>query len=498
MHQILIQGKETIMNAWSKRELILVGIALFFAGGLIAGILYRAQPSALSQGADFLNESIPAHYASMRAMEHAPDFVDAADLTVHTVVHIKTFYTRKSSVYDNFFGFHDFFGFDPFPRRSYPIQASGSGVIIASDGYIVTNNHVVQEAEQIEVTLNDKRTFEATIVGRDPSTDLALLKIEVGDLPYILFGNSDNVRVGEWVLAVGNPFNLNSTVTAGIVSAKARNINILGDQGAIESFIQTDAAVNRGNSGGALVNTKGELVGINAAIASNTGAYTGYSFAIPVNIVRKVMADLKEFGEVQRAVIGASIREVDSRLAKEKGFERIRGVYVAGVSERGAAANAGIKEGDIILNVNGLNVNSNSELLEQIGRKRPGEKVDFVVERNGKERKFTVTLLNAKGNTDVVTAETVDAVSMLGAGFANATPEELERLGLTHGVKVVTLERGAMLSSGIRQGFIITSIDNKAVRSAEELTAYLKNKRGGVLVEGVYPNGMRAYYGFGL
>ncbi|MFO7723192.1 MAG: Do family serine endopeptidase [Bacteroidales bacterium] len=487
-----------MMKFRNKKELLLTGAVLMLAGGLIASAFFWATAQKQKQYVNFAEDPVPGRYAALNAMESAPDFVDAAGLTIHAVVHIKTFYTQKSSVYDNFFGFHDFFGFDPFPRRSYPIQASGSGVIISSDGYIVTNNHVVQEAEQIEVTLNDKRTFPAKIIGRDPSTDLALIKVDEKDLPYILFGNSDDVKVGEWVLAVGNPFNLTSTVTAGIVSAKARNINILGDKSAIESFIQTDAAVNRGNSGGALVNAKGELVGVNAAIASNTGAYTGYSFAIPVNIVRKVMGDLKEFGEVQRAVIGASIMEVDSKLADEKGLKRIRGVYVAGVSEKGSAAEAGLEAGDIILEVNGMKVNSRSELLEMIGRQRPGDKVKVLVDRSGKERSYNLTLLNAKGTTDVVTRESQSATSLLGGGFADATQEELKKLGLTYGVKVISLEGGKMLSSGIREGFIITSVDNQPVRSVDDLVNYLNNKRGGVLIEGVYPNGMRAYYGFGL
>ena len=486
------------MRIRMKRELILFGLITAIAGGLIASITLWTLAGKQKQHINFQQESLPAYYASMQQMENAPDFVTAAEATTPTVVHIKTFYTRKSSVYDNFFGFHDFFGFDPFQRRSYPIQASGSGVILSSDGYIVTNNHVVQEAEQIEVTLNDKRTFQAKIIGRDPTTDLALIKIEAKDLPFIMFGNSDDIKVGEWVLAVGNPFNLTSTVTAGIVSAKARNINILGDQSAIESFIQTDAAVNRGNSGGALVNSSGQLVGINAAIASNTGAYTGYSFAIPVNIVKKVMADLKEHGEVQRAMIGASIVEVDSKLAEDKGLKRIRGVYVAGVSANGAAARAGLEEGDVILEVNGIRVNSRSELLELIGRQRPGDKVQLLVERKGRERNYTLTLLNTRGNTEVVTRETQTVTSLLGGGFADASTEELQRLGLTYGVKVVSLEGGKMKSSGIREGFIITSVDNKPMRKVDDLVGYLNNKRGGVLIEGVYPNGMRAYYAFGL
>jgi serine protease Do len=486
------------MKIRNRKEMIMAGVILMMSGGLIASGVFWALAGKQKRYVNFMDEGVPAQYASLRALESAPDFVDAAEVTTHSVVHIKTFYTRKSSVYDNFFGFHDFFGFDPFPRRSYPIQASGSGVIISEDGYIVTNNHVVQEAEQIEVTLNDKRTYTAKIIGRDPSTDLALIKVEEKGLPHILFGNSDFVKVGEWVLAVGNPFNLTSTVTAGIVSAKARNINILGDQSAIESFIQTDAAVNRGNSGGALVNTKGELVGVNAAIASNTGAYTGYSFAIPVNIVRKVMADLKEFGEVQRAVIGASIAEIDSKLADEKGLKKIRGVYIAGVSTKGAAESAGLQEGDVILDVNGIKVNSKSELLEMIGRQRPGDKVKVLIDRKGKEKSMTLTLLNAKGNTDVVTRDSQSMTSLLGGGFADASEEELRKLGLSHGVKVVSLEGGKFLSSGIREGFIITTVDNKPIRTTDDLINYLNTKRGGVLIEGVYPNGMRAYYGFGL
>jgi serine protease Do len=488
----------SLMKFEMKREVLIFGLVTAVVGGLVASAAFWTLAGRHNKYINFSDEPLPAQYASLSSLQEAPDFVAAAEQTVHAVVHIKTFYMQKSSVYDNFFGFQDFFGFDPFQRRSYPVQASGSGVIVSSDGYIITNNHVVQEADQIEVTLNDKRTFQAKIIGRDPSTDLALIKIESDKLPFILFGNSDELKVGEWVLAVGNPFNLNSTVTAGIVSAKARNINILGDNSAIESFIQTDAAVNRGNSGGALVNTRGELVGVNAAIASNTGAYTGYSFAIPANIVRKVMTDLKDYGEVQRAVIGASIVEVDSKLAEEKGLSKIRGVFISGVSEKGAASQAGLETGDVILELNGMKINSKSELLEYVGRQRPGDKIRVLVDRDGKEKTYTVTLLNAKGNTDVVTKETYNTTSLLGGGFAEASPSELEKLGLTYGIKVVSLEGGKMLSSGIREGFIITAIDSKPVKTVNELVSYLDTKKGGVLIEGVYPNGMRAYYGFGL
>ncbi len=482
-----------------KRRLILFALASGFVGAIVALVVFWSVASNGKSYVSFHERPLPAHYASLQPGSAVPpsNFTVAAELTVNAVVHIKTYYQRKSSVYDDFFGFYDFFGYNPY-QRSYPVEASGSGVIISDNGYVVTNNHVVQEAEKIEVTLNDKRTYEATLIGRDPSTDLALIKIEADDLPFIIFGNSDDVHIGEWVLAVGNPFNLTSTVTAGIVSAKARNINILGDQSAIESFIQTDAAVNRGNSGGALVNTRGELVGVNAAIASNTGAYTGYSFAIPANIVKKVVNDLMEHGTIQRAYFGVSIREVDSKLAEEKGLERIKGVYIAGITDGGAAENAGIKAGDVLLKINDHDINSSSQMLETIGRHRPGDKIKVVVERNGKEIAYSVTLLNKRGGVDVVKKEEITAVSLLGAEFEEVTDEELKKIGVQYGVRVKGTGNGKLKDSGIKNGFIITAIDNNPVKSIADIERYLNNKSGGVLIEGVYPNGMRAYYAFGL
>lgn len=429
-----------------------------------------------------------------------PDFTAAASNTVHAVVHIQTEYQRKSSVYDYFFDFRDFFG-ERSPRSGpSPIIATGSGVIISPDGYIVTNNHVVTESDKVEVTLNDKRTFTASIIGTDPSTDLAVIKIDAKDLPYLVYGNSDQLQVGEWVLAVGNPFNLTSTVTAGIVSAKARNINILGspDGSAIESFIQTDAAVNRGNSGGALVNTMGELVGINAAIASGTGYYAGYSFAIPVNIVRKVVEDLKEFGTIQRGFLGVSIRELDSKLAQEEGITDIRGVYVAEVTDNGSAREAGIRTGDIIINIEGIAVNSTSELLEIIGQHRPGDKVNVAVKRNNKDLTFNVTLKNRDGNTKTVKREDVDLASLLGASFEPVSKDVKSDLGIDGGLQITSLRDGKLRNAGIRQGFIITQVDGKPVKSREELAKILNGKKGGVLIEGIYPNRTRAYYGFGM
>ncbi len=313
--------------------------------------------------------------------------------------------------------------------------------------------------------------------------------------PTLVYGNSDDLNVGEWVLAVGNPFNLTSTVTAGIVSAKARNINILGEISAIESFIQTDAVVNRGNSGGALVNTEGELVGINAAIASNTGSYTGYSFAIPVNIVKKVIEDIRNYGEIQRGYLGITFNEIDSKFAEEKGISEVKGIYVQEVMEDGAASDAGIKEGDVILSINNVQTNSKAALLEMIGTHRPGDKMNISVMRDKKIKEYEVTLKNRDGNTNVVKKDNLNG---LGATFKALSDEELKSLNITHGIKITNLENGKLSSAGIRQGFIIMYIDKEPVKTVDELKNYLDNKRGGTLFEGIYPNGQRAYYGVGM
>ena len=422
------------------------------------------------------------------------DFTVAAEHAVSAVVHVKTTYQNQSN-FQSFDPFQFFWG-QPMPQQPQQQQATGSGVILSEDGYIVTNNHVVEDANQVEVTLDDKRTYNADVIGTDPSTDLALLKINEKGLNYAVYGNSDEVKVGEWVLAVGNPFNLTSTVTAGIVSAKARNIHILPNQKfPIESFIQTDAAVNPGNSGGALVNTKGELIGINAAIASNTGSYSGYSFAIPVTIVKKVVDDLLEFGKVQRGFIGVSIKDIDAEFAKEKSIKKLDGVYVDGLTDGGAAATAGIKVGDIITKINGAVIKTSPALQEQVGRYRPGDKISVTVLRNDSEKVIDVVLKNKEGNTSMSKNEIGNA---LGATFENASDDELSKLGLTDGVKIKELHPGKLKSSGAREGFIITSIDNTLMKTTSDVLNYLKDKKGGVLIEGVYSNGMKAYYGFGL
>ncbi len=483
------------MKTTIKKILALLGIASL--GGFSGVAFYKAvEKDYYEAGFSGQNQSkvVLTNYA---APEATIDFTKAADMTVHAVVHVKTYYEQSAPVNDPFY---NFFGGNQMMQPKQ-MEASGSGVIISEDGYIITNNHVVNNADKIEVTLNDRNTYIAKIIGTDPSTDLALIKIDQNKLPYIFYGNSDDLKVGEWVLAVGNPFNLTSTVTAGIVSAKARNINILANPQnnpyAIESFIQTDAAVNPGNSGGALVNTRGELVGINSAIASNTGSYTGYSFAIPVNIVQKVAGDLLRFGEVQRGFLGVSIRDIDSKFAKEKDLKELRGVYVAGLTEGGTAAESGIEVGDVITKIDDVEVNTSPQLQEQVSRYRPGDKLNATIIRDGKEKLIALVLKNKNGNTEVVKKEKTEIITLLGANFETLTSDEKARLK-TNGIRISKLNGGILRNAGIREGFIITSIDKKPINVTEDLVNALQNKKGGVLIEGVYPNGMHAYYGFGI
>lgn len=421
------------------------------------------------------------------------DFNASAENALHSVVHIQTEFTRKSSVYDDYFSLEDFF----YNGKSRIYKASGSGVIISSDGYIVTNNHVVQQADKITIILNDKRSYQAKVIGLDPSTDLALLKVDDSDLPYLVFGNSDSLKIGEWVLAVGNPFNLTSTVTAGIVSAKARNINILGGNTAIESFIQTDAAVNPGNSGGALVDISGKLIGINAAIASRTGYYTGYSFAIPSSIVRKVVKDLKEYGKVQRAVLGVSIAEITASVAKSQGLKNLKGVLVEGIVKGLPADIEGIKTGDVIIEIDGITLNSPSELLERIGMHRPGDKIEVKYIHENKENTIEVKLTDMAGRTELKSVEATETAE-LGADFEKVNSKNLKELYISNGVQVKNIRNGVFKNAGIKENFIITRIDQKPVYSPDDIIKILKAKKGGVLIEGIYPNGVKAYYGIGL
>mgnify|MGYP006084884243 CR=1 FL=1 len=426
------------------------------------------------------------------------DFKYAANKSLNSVVHINT-ESKKRQLSQEELLFQQFYGNTGRPRTQ---KGSGSGVVISDDGFIVTNNHVVENAETIQVVLNDNREYTAKVIGTDPATDMAVLKIEETDLSPIVIGNSDEIQVGEWVLAVGNPFNLTSTVTAGIVSAKGRSINIMkGNSGKnifpIESFIQTDAAVNPGNSGGALVNSKGELVGINTAITSKTGFYSGYSFAVPVNIMKKVTTDMIKYGIVQRAFIGVSIQEMTQDLADKLDSDNTEGVFVNGVSDGGAAKIAGITEGDVIIKVNDVNIKKVPQLQEQIGRYNPGNKVNVVILRNGKEKNLSVTLRNYEGNTDLIEKPKLE--TMLSASFEKPTESELKTLGIKSGIKVKDTGKGKLNDIGIANGFIITKVDKMPIKSVDDFKSQLKKaEKEGVLIEGVYPNGMKAYYGLGM
>jgi serine protease Do len=406
------------------------------------------------------NEVKPANYSRTAP---ALDFVMAAEKSINSVVHVKTavraVYNQVQSPLNFFFG-------SPQKGQKERMQlGTGSGVIISSDGYIVTNNHVIDKAEEILVSLNSGEDYKAIVIGADPTTDIALLKIveEVSDLPYLSFSNSDNIRVGEWVLAVGNPFNLTSTVTAGIVSAKARNIGIIDERAAIESFIQTDAAVNPGNSGGALVNTRGELVGINSAISTHTGSFEGYSFAVPSNLASKVVRDLKEYGTVQRAFIGVNISDLNQRLADDLDVNVNAGVYIGGLSENGAAEEAGLEKGDIILAVNSRNISKSSELQEIIGSKRPGEKISLKVLRDNAERDFEVILRNVNGTTKRIKKEDLEFLSLLGGRFREINAQEKNSYRLKYGVKILEINNGILAEQDIPTGFIITQINQQAV-----------------------------------
>ncbi|UII27315.1 trypsin-like peptidase domain-containing protein [Fulvivirga maritima] len=410
------------------------------------------------------------------------DFIYAAQEVTTGVVHIRAIYSSGKYSLN--------------PLESYlggPSQSSGSGVIVSDDGYIVTNNHVIEDASQIEVILNDNRTYFAKVVGTDPTTDLALIKIAAESLNFVEYGDSDNVKTGEWVLAIGNPFDLNSTVTAGIVSAKARNIGILRDKNnlQIESFIQTDAAVNPGNSGGALVNLKGKLIGINTAIATPTGNYTGYSFAVPVSLVKKVIDDLLEFGAVQRALLGIRIGDMNSRIAAAENLDIFNGVYISNVNKNSAAEKAGLLPGDVIISINGTSISNVSELQEMVARNRPGNKIEVTYIRDGKKSSTQATLQNTAGNTEIIT-KTFDGV-IEGATFQNFTPQDEDPS--FKGVKIIELQEGKWKEAGIKKGFIITAIDKTTIESIEDLNRVLTNKQGGILVEGIYPDQSKGVYG---
>ena len=418
------------------------------------------------------------------------DFTKAAENSIHAVVHIQCEYSQQTNFYD------DFFGFIIPQQRARTIQTSGSGVIIKNDGYIITNNHVVQDADSIQVILNDNRTYNAKIIGTDPSADLAVIKIDAKDLPIIEFGDSDKTKIGQWVLAVGNPFNLTSTVTAGIISAKARNLNILGNkmnQNPLEFFIQTDAAVNPGNSVGALVDLDGKLIGINSAIASNTGSYAGYSFAIPSNIAKKITSDIMNHGTTQKAFLGVNIAEIDYRLAQNKGIKEVKGLYIASVLDDGAAKKSGLKEGDILTQINGKNVNSNAELNEILAQSSPGEKIKITIERDGNSSEKEITLLNEKGDVSIIKEEEKNIITSLNAQMRELTAKEKKDYNVNNGFVLEKLNNSPFARLGIKKGFIITGIDRQANISIDDIKN-LSTRKGKIVLEGFYPNDYRTFY----
>jgi Do/DeqQ family serine protease len=438
-------------------------------------------------------------------VSNVPNFVEASESSVNSVVHITTKVLRQQVMQDPFFEFFGMPGGRSGEQQKQYGQGSGSGVIISADGYIMTNNHVIEDATEIEVTLNDKTKYTAELIGTDPSTDIAVLKIKEKGLPNMVIGNSDNVKVGEWVLAVGNPFNLTSTVTAGIVSAKARSINILSDKfrgnqnvSPIESFIQTDAAVNPGNSGGALVNTKGELIGINTAIASQTGSYSGYSFAVPVNLAKKVMKDLIEYGTVQRGFIGVNIADITQELKEKESLPNIKGVYVSNAIESGAAAEAGIKTGDVITHIGSSEVNSVAKLQEEIGKRKPGDIVLVTVVNDKGTSVKSITLKNKNGSTKIVKKEELSKYNALGATFKKLSKDDKETYDVPYGVKIESINSGKLRALGIREGSVIVKFNQEKVTSPETFSKKLRNHKGGVLLEVVGKNGSHEYYGFGL
>jgi serine protease Do len=437
-------------------------------------------------------QNAKAYLTSLQTQEGQIDFTYAAEQTVHAVVHvhIKMMGAPDNPIMDWFYGDRN--------SKSREVQGYGSGVIISDDGYIITNNHVIENAESVDVTLNDKRTFTAKVVGRDPGSDIALLKIKADNLPYIKYGDSEQLRLGEWVLAVGNPFNLTSTVTAGIVSAKGRTLGLNEGDYKIESFIQTDAALNMGNSGGALVNTKGLLVGITSAILSPSGAYSGNSFAIPVTIVKKVVDDLKQYGEVQRAIIGVNIQDLQSEDAAKHDLTDLKGALITRIIPDGSAQEAGMKENDVIIKFDGQNVNTVSELQEQVGKHRPGDKATVTFLRNGKESTIPITLKNVAGNTKVVTAEMGNEEDIVfGARLESLSSDDMNSLNIDYGVKVTDINKGKFKDIGMTKGYIILSVNGKRVKTPAEVRQNTNNGTTLKSIEGILPDGTVFNYQFG-
>ncbi|MFM7682688.1 MAG: Do family serine endopeptidase [Bacteroidota bacterium] len=489
------------MNYLSYLKIFGVGIL----GGTLPLATYVVMNTSQTKLSDQVIDGnrINALPTSFSGMDPNVDFTGASENTINSVVHVTTKVVQTTFQRDIF---QEFFYGPGAGGREFKQYGSGagSGVIVSSEGYIVTNNHVIENASEIEVILNDNSKYSAKVVGADPATDIAVLKIEGTGFQPIPLGNSDDLKIGEWVLAVGNPFNLTSTVTAGIVSAKARNINLLSERSGkeivpIESFIQTDAAVNPGNSGGALVNTKGELVGINTAIASQTGSYSGYSFAVPVNLVQKVMRDLIDYGIVQRGYLGVQISDISQEIKEKNKLPNLKGVFVAKVIEDGSADKAGLKDGDVILKIGNKEVNSVASLQEEIGKRRPGDKVSITIrQKDGDEEIKELVLRNKEGETTLVSKEEIKKNVALGATFAELTAKEKKELNISYGVKIKTLAAGKLKSLGLTEGTIITKINNEPIETVEQLSTKLNGMNRGVLLEIMSESGKKDYVGFGL
>lgn len=500
------------MKKFFKNLFILVLIVLVSIGVSYATFSYLnkqnsdyAESDVYGYGKGFDQKNVQL---SSITPEGYPDFTKAADFAIHAVVHIKSTVAPSqgtSSSPQTIDPFEYFFGFGDKgrSRQQQPVVGYGSGVIISKDGYIITNNHVIDKATEVEVTLNNNKKYTAKLIGTDPTTDIALLKIEGADFPYLPFGNSDNLKVGEWVLAIGNPFDLTSTVTAGIVSAKGRGGIGKGSGGdmTIQSFIQTDAAINPGNSGGALVNTAGQLIGINTAIYSQTGNFAGYGFAVPISIAGKVAADIKEYGAVQRAILGVMIQDVatveEIAPQKVKDINTKEGIYVDNFAEKSPAKEAGIESGDVIVAINKVKVRTVGELQDQVNRYGPGDKIEVTVLRKNVEQTFPVELKNASGNTSVV--KQADGLAIVGATFKDLTVEQMRQYGISYGVEISGVDNdGKFKKGGITKGFIVMKVNNKPVSSAQEMESLIqiiaKSNDKGLFLSGFYPDGKTRYY----
>ena len=475
---------------------ILITLLSALAGGLTAyAVVKMVLPE---QGAEIVQTTMDgARFRTVSlTQDNWPDFTYAAESAVDAVVYVKVSATQTmqqapSSIFDFFFGF---------PQQGAPQQrekvGSGSGVIIREDGYIVTNNHVIEGATKIEVTLNNNQTYQATLVGTDPATDVALLKIEANGLPVVPFGDSDKLRLGEWVIAIGSPYDLRSTITAGIVSAKGRSMPNYSGEFKIESFIQTDAAVNPGNSGGALVDKAGNLVGINTAIISQTGSYAGYSFAVPVNIVKKIVYDLMDYGSVQRAVLGITMQEIDDKIADELKLSSRNGVYIVEVSKSGAADKAGIKAGDVLIAIDSTMLTNSASVQEAVSRFSPGDEAVVTVIRDGKQKKLDVKF---KGTAKENGTKSDDgSVAFYGSSIKVASEETLAKLGIKNGVEIVELGPGKLMEAGATEGFVIQYVNDHPVKTPEDIIEIVKKSKRTVFIEGMTPSGRTGYFGFGV